>query len=302
MRDFFWRALLDRDAVAVGSFQVHGGEWRRDVKRDAVLLGQHRHGVGADFVGDVAIGGDAVRAHHHRADLALLHDRARHAVGDQRGWDAVLHQFPRGQPRALQKGARLVGVDVQLLALLDGRADHAQRRAVPAGGQCPGVAMRQHAAGRGKQRGAVTAHRFVGGDVFQVHALRFGDHFLPDAVDREFAERLKLVFHALDRPEQVDRRGPRGTHRVADFFESAPQFADVSRLGIAHAQRNAHRCRYADRRRAAHGHIADRLRHLFIVVAGDVGLFGRQLALIDKAHAFVGPFEGFHHKDLKFEI
>ena len=69
--------------VAIRSFQIDGRKRSGDVERDAVLLGQHRDGVGADLVGDVAVGGDAVRAHDHRVNLALAHDGARHVVGDQ---------------------------------------------------------------------------------------------------------------------------------------------------------------------------------------------------------------------------
>ena len=50
---------------------------RGDEEGHAVLLGQDRDGVGADLVGDVAIGGDAVGAHDDAADAAGLHEVAR---------------------------------------------------------------------------------------------------------------------------------------------------------------------------------------------------------------------------------
>ena len=61
-----------------------------------------------------------------------------------------------------------------LLSRLDGRANHAQRRAVSRGRQRAGVAVRQHASAGGQQHRAVLAHGFIGGDVLHVHALRFG--------------------------------------------------------------------------------------------------------------------------------
>ena len=138
--------------VAGGGGQIDGGPGRGDVERDAVLLGQNRHVVGADLVGGVAVGGDAVRAHDHGLDAPGAHEAGGHVVADHGGGDVVGHQFPGGEPRALQKGPRFVGVDVNALALLDGRADDAQRGSVAAGGQRAGVAVGQHAALVGQQR------------------------------------------------------------------------------------------------------------------------------------------------------
>ena len=134
VRDLARRALLDGNLGAVGRLQINGGKRRGHVEGDAVLLGQHGDGVGADLVGGIAVGGDAVGAHHHGADLALGHHGAGHVVGDHGGGDAVLLQLPGGEARALEEGAGLVGVDVELLAALDGGADYAQSGAVAAGG------------------------------------------------------------------------------------------------------------------------------------------------------------------------
>ena len=75
----------------------------------------------------------------------------------------------------MQKWASLVGVDVNFLALLDGGADYAERGAVTGGGQRSGVAVGEHSAFGGHERGAVASHGLVGGDVFGVHALGFFD-------------------------------------------------------------------------------------------------------------------------------
>ena len=111
-----------------------------------MLFGKDRDGVGPNLVGYVAVGGDAVRADHDGANLALAHHRARHVVGNDGGGNVVFHQLPSGQARALQEWASLVGVDVNLLALLDGGADHAQRGAVSSGGERAGVAVSEDAA------------------------------------------------------------------------------------------------------------------------------------------------------------
>ena len=129
-----------------GVFEIDRRERRGDVERNAVLPGQHRHAVGADLVRHVAVGGDAVGADDDQVDLAEPHHRAGHVVGDDRRVDAVLDQLPRGQPRALQKRPRLVGEHGDLLALLGGRANHAERGAVAGRRQRAGVAVRQDAA------------------------------------------------------------------------------------------------------------------------------------------------------------
>jgi len=91
VRDFAFIALLDRDFAAVGGFEIDGRNRRRHIERDAVLFRQDRYGVSSDFIGDVAIGGDAVRAHDDGANFALLHHHSRHIVGDYRRWDPVFH-------------------------------------------------------------------------------------------------------------------------------------------------------------------------------------------------------------------
>ena len=76
-----------------------------------------------------------------------------------------------------KKGPRLVGVNMNLLALLHRRADHAQRRAIAARRQRSGVAVGQHAAFVRQQRAAKRAHRLAGRNVFVVHRVRLGENF-----------------------------------------------------------------------------------------------------------------------------
>src|SRR5581483_9623102 len=116
VRDLAGRALLDGNFAAIGCVNVNGREWGSHVERDAVFFGEHGNGVGADLVGNVAIGGNAVGADYDRADFSLLHDRSRHVVGDDGGGNAILHQFPGGEAGALQEGAGLVGEHLNFLA------------------------------------------------------------------------------------------------------------------------------------------------------------------------------------------
>ncbi len=107
---------------------------------------------------------------------AGAHEAGGHVVADHGGRNAVGHQLPGGEARALQKGPRLIGEDVNVLALLDGRANHAQRRSVAAGGQRAGVAVGEHAAFLGHQLAAECSHGLAGGDVFVVHGVGFGEN------------------------------------------------------------------------------------------------------------------------------
>ncbi len=175
-------ALLDGDVVSVGGGEVDGGPGGGDVEGDAVFFGEDGDVVGADLVGDVSVGGDAVCADDDGLDLALAHEAGGHVVAEHGGGDAVVHQLPRGEARALEEGAGFVGVDVERVAALDGGADDAEGAAVAAGGEGSGIAVGEHGAGFGHEAGSVRAHGAAGGDVFVVHGAGFGDEAFADFV------------------------------------------------------------------------------------------------------------------------
>ncbi len=122
---------------------------------------EHGDHIGADLVGDIAVGGYPVGADDDRIDLAAGHQVTGHAVGDQCHRDAILREFPRGQPRALQERARFARDDGHALARRHRGADHAERGSVPGGRERPGVAMGQHPRPVVDQRRPVRAHRPV---------------------------------------------------------------------------------------------------------------------------------------------
>ncbi len=245
--------------------QIERRDRSGDVERHIVLLGQHRDRVGADLVRDIAVGRDAVRAHHHAADSAGVQEVAGHVVGDQRGRDVVVLQFPNGEARALQKRAGLVGEDVDLFAGCDRRADHAERGAVARRCQRAGIAMGENGLAIRNERRAVLADAFVDGDVFEANLLRFCDQLganLGEAADRR--ARAIHAAHAFDGPKEIHRGGARAGERLADFIELA------GRMRLLHSKRDAHGGRNADGRRAANHHGANRFGHLFVIGAGDV--------------------------------
>ena len=156
-------------SVAGGGGEVDGGPGGGDVEGDAVLAGEDGDGVGADLVGGVAVGGDAVRADDDGLDAALAHEVGGHVVAEDGGGDVVLHELPGGEAGALEEGAGLVGEDVDLVAALDGGADDAEGGAVAAGGEGAGVAVGEDGAFLREEFGAEGSELAAVGDVLVVH-------------------------------------------------------------------------------------------------------------------------------------
>ena len=96
------RNLVEQPEIA----RADAGQIKK-AERTQTVVHRNRH--------DVAIGGDSIRSHYHAADSARLEEVSGRVVGDQRGRDAVLLQFPSGQTSALQEWSRLVSKHIDLL-------------------------------------------------------------------------------------------------------------------------------------------------------------------------------------------
>ena len=81
-----------------------------------MFFGEYGQGVGAYLVGYITVCGNSVRANHYRANFPLLHHGPGHVVRNNGRGNAIFHQFPRGQPRALQERTRLIRKNMELLA------------------------------------------------------------------------------------------------------------------------------------------------------------------------------------------
>ncbi len=289
MRDFRGGALFDGNLIAACEAQIEGRNGSGDIKRNAVFFGQHGDRIGADFVGDIAIGSDAVGAHHDATNSAGMQEVAGHVVGDQSGGDVIVLQFPDGEARALQEWTRFVGEDVDLLAGSDGGANYAERRSVAGSGEGARVAMREDGFAIRDERRAVSADAFVDGDVIEADLLRFGDELRAD-----FFQGLRLkvrveAAHAFDGPEKIDRGGTRTGQGVADFIELGRSFC------LLHSERDSHGGCDSDCGRAANDHGADGFGHLLVIGAGDIVFFARETSLIDHHDAGTGPLNGLDH-------
>ena len=98
MRHFCRRALLDRNVLAVGDGEIESGNRRSNVERHVVFFSQNGDLIRADFIGGVAVGGDAIRTCNDRAYFSSLQEMPDHIVRDQREWNAAFVQ-PSRRPK-----------------------------------------------------------------------------------------------------------------------------------------------------------------------------------------------------------
>ena len=264
-------------------------------------MGEDGHGVGADLVRDVPVGGDAVGSHHHRVHLSPRHEVAGHAVGDERGGDPVLGQLPRRQPRALQVGTGLVGEDVHHLALPRRGADHPEGGAVTCRRQRPRVAVGQEPGPRWDQLRSDVAHAPARGEVLGLHRQRLVEQRLPDGGAAASLLGLEPAAHPRDGPEQVDGGRARGRELLADAVELGAQRGPFPRR-VAHAQGDAEGRGHADGGRSPDGHVLDRGRHLRVAPAADHHLLGGQPPLVDEHHFAVLPLHGGDHSRIVMQF
>ncbi len=66
-----------------------------------MLLCQDRHHVGPDLISGIAVGRNAIGAHHYTINFALLHHMTGHVVRDDGDGNIILREFPSGQASAL---------------------------------------------------------------------------------------------------------------------------------------------------------------------------------------------------------
>ena len=295
MRDLLRVALLDGNVIAVGRGEIDRRERRGDVERHVVRVRHHRYRVRADLVGDVPIRSDPIGADDDEVHVALAHERTGHALGDHGRRHLIAQELPRREPRALQERAGLVGKHLDDLPLLGRGADHAERRAVAGRGERAGIAVREDAGVLGHHGSAEPAHGLAALEVLVVNRVGFALEPILELVDRlSLAHTVaEAALHAIDRPEQIDRRRPRRRHQQAELVELDRELLRPLRLAAAHAEREAHRRRHANRRRATDDHRLDRARDFLRRLAADVDFLARQLALIDHDDRVGLPLNGW---------
>ncbi len=103
---FVGGTLFDGDVIAAGDGKIESGDWRGDVEGHVVFFGEHGDLVGADFVGGIAVGRDAIGSGDDGADFPGFQKVPDHVVGDQGERNVAAMQFPGGEARTLQIRAR----------------------------------------------------------------------------------------------------------------------------------------------------------------------------------------------------
>jgi len=114
--------------VAVGGWRDRRWKQARRCKGDVVLLGENGHLVGADFVGGIAVGGDAVGAGDDWPQLFPISKVADHVVGDEREGDAAFVEFPGGEAGAPGDRGAFLRHKTWSFALFIGDANDAKAR------------------------------------------------------------------------------------------------------------------------------------------------------------------------------
>ncbi len=151
--------------------------------------------------------------------------------------------------------------------------------------------MRQDCRGVSDKFGAEFSHRTIRRHVFRVNRDRLRAH-----ASEQFRGIQRITFvehatHSIDRPRKIYRSGPGGFQSLRDDREA---FFRLRTRGTLDSERDTHRCRDANRRRAANHHRADSLRDAAIVAIGTNHLARGQQALIDHANGIRPPFYRHH--------
>src|ERR1700749_3707545 len=125
---------------------------------------------------------------------------------------------------------------MDLLAILNRGANHTQSGAVSAGCQRSGIAVCEHASGVRHEDSPMWSHGFIGINIFHQHLLGFFHQADLDGMDALLCHRLKLLLHATDRPEKIDRRRARLADGPADLAKFIAQSCYVWRGGLLYSK------------------------------------------------------------------
>ena len=182
--------------------------------------------------------------------------------------DAGLGQLPGRQPRALQVRPRLVDQHVHLAAGVVRGLDDAERGAVLAAGERPGVAMGEDpdrpAVGHRQDRQPEARQPAVVGRGLEHDRIGLGAQRVRDrvAVIVELAD-LDVPGHdPVDRPAQVDRGRPGVDQRVGRAADDRLAGVRQPVALLLGGHRQPDRGDLADRRGTTDDHLADRVGHL----------------------------------------
>ena len=198
--DFLGGTLFDLDVAPRGGGEVDGRTGCADIEGDAIVFGEDGDAGGADFVGDIAVGSDAVTANEDGVDPAVFHDGGCHVVTYQCDVHVGGAEFVGGEACALQEGTRFVGVDFEVVAFLVSEVHDGGGGTVFGGGELPCVAVGEESVAGLYEGERVLAYFFADVDVLLFDA----ESFIAQA-NADFGDGLPLVvshdaLHTVQRP------------------------------------------------------------------------------------------------------
>ena len=198
--DFGGGSLFDVDVGTCWGVHVNGGGGGADIEGDAIVFGEDGDTRCADFVCDVAIGGDAVAADEDSVDPTVFHDGGCHVVADECDIHASGTEFVCGEACALQEGARFVGVDFEVVAFFVPQVHDGGCGAVFGGGELSGIAVGEESVAWLYEGERVLAYFFADVDVLLFDAEGFVTQEAADFRDGFALSVFDDSFHTVQCP------------------------------------------------------------------------------------------------------
>lgn len=298
--DFCGRALFDADVGAGGGVHVDGGGGSADVEGDAVVLGEDGDAGGADLVRNVTVCSHAVAADKDGVNPAVLHDGCCHVVADECDVHAGSAEFICGETCALQEGARLVGVDFEVVACFMTEIHDGGCCAVFGCGELARVAVCEEAVAGLYEGERMLAYFFADFDVFLLDAQGFVTEKAADLGDGFVLCIFDDVLHAVQRPREIDGGGAGGVEVVGGGVEAARKFVIVVGVDLKCGKVDANGSGVADGGGAAHLQLTD-CRPDF-ALRFEMAVFGsvREFGLVDDDEGMLlfVEGEGLHVEDV----
>ncbi len=246
-------------------------------------------GPGTDLVRRVAVGGDAVGAGDDGIDLTGSEQCRTGTVGEERGIESGIDQFPSGEPGSLEQGTGFAGEDLHRMAELGLGVDHAEGGATPGGCEAPGVAVGEDSVTISQFLGSETAHRVARGDVFGLDRPSLGERECSDLVDRCGGGRGGT--NPIDGPREVHGGGPGGTDLLDETVDRGTGRLEVGGACFVEADDHAVGATDADGRRPTDSQPIDGVDHLIGVGQGEDVQRGRKHRLVDDLEGAVDPVD-----------
>ncbi len=173
-----------------------------------MLLCQNGNGIGSDFIGKIAVGGDAVGAQNDAINPPLLHQETGGVIANKSDLNSFLHQFPTSQSRPLQERTGFIGEDLNSLSGVAGGIYDGQRCAASSGSEGAGVAVGQDGIAVFQERLSVDANGAAHGFIFRKNQACLIPENSAILVNIIRGILIGFIEGALHRPSQIDRSRP----------------------------------------------------------------------------------------------